>query len=317
MPGAGLGGAGIGGFVGNLAVLLGAAGDGGEREYRRIVQEYENLRRQYPDFDNRYIAAPTLQQAAYYTPESYQAQIAGPATLPQVDPAGRQAQLQELAYFQDVRNRGLPLQERIAAQAAQRDVTRAHRQSLAAGERGLRERGRSGGAAEVGLRLGAAQQSADLANSQGLGLAALASQNRFAGAQAASGLAGEIRGQDIGLALSSADIMNRFNEFVTTQRNLAAAENANRRQAASDANVGRRQQVSDTNALSAFQAALQNQNRNNALAQQQFGNRTSTTEGLAGALRLLGQYEDAQQAQRRNAIVGTGVGLGGGIGSLV
>lgn len=309
--GGGIGG-GIGGAISGIALLAGAAGEGGKPELKKILSLWEKL--QEPDFDFSDLTAPELRVMAQATPETFEAQVPAEAALAQESPEIRARQLQALGGLGEIAEEGLPEADRLAAALAGRAVRGAQFAGTEESLRGLRRRGRLGAGAETQARAVGGRMSGQLAGEMGLDLQRVSLERRLQALRDYGGAAGAMRGQDIGLSESRAQALNRFNEFVASQRQQAGAYGAAARERAQAYNVGTAQRIGEANPLLEYQTALQNINRQNQLQQQLFGARTTITGGQAGALGGLAQAGYAEQAARTANIRAIGSGAGQAIG---
>jgi hypothetical protein len=301
-------GAGIGGSIASIAVLAGAAGKGGERERKKLVELWTKL--QLPNYDLRALDPEELQLVAEYFPNVYEAHIPDEVKTVQDSPELRNAQMRGLSYLERVRDEGLPLEENLAAQEAQRSLAQGSRRIQEGAVRNLQERGRAGGGAEVAARMMGAQQSNELARGMGTDLARQAVMNRLQAASTAGNLAGDIRAQDVNVSGQQADAVNRFNQWVSQLKTGAAQYGADARNQAQGYNVGTKQRVADVNTMNRQEMAQRNQEYSNAMRNQGFSDQLKRLAGLSDAYQGLGQYKDAQQAARAKAIYSLGQGVG-------
>lgn len=307
-------GGGAGGALGSLAVMLGAAGDGGEDERQEMVNLWRAL--QTPNFNFSEIPPPVLRAVAEKYPQLYNAAIQSEVALPEDSPELRGRLEGNLDYLEGVRDKGLPLAEKLRAQELQRAMASEHSRAVQGSLRDLAARGRLGGGRESALRMGASQQSSEMANAMGSALAREAVMNRYRAAQDLGAQAGALRAQDIGLSQARSSALNRFNEFASGLHTQAARDAAMARERAQDYNVGTAQRVADQNQAARYNARLANLNRGNALLQQDFGNRVAQTGGLTGALGNQAHGLDAEQAANANNIMNIGRGVGQAAGSV-
>lgn len=307
-------GGGIGSLVGGGLLLAGAAGEGGEKYYKQALELWEKL--QEPNFDFRELSAPELKMLAEMTAQTYEGETAAPVTQVEGSPEMRESQMRALAQMEEMAREGLPLEDRLAAEGAQRQVmegARAPGQSLA---RELRARGRTGGTEAV-LRSAQNQQSSNLARDLGSDLQRQALQRRLMAAEQSGSFAGATRGQDIMLSQSRADVANRYNEFLSGLRTQAARDAAGARERAQGYNVGTTQRIGDTNVMNRYGTQLSNLQRTNQLEQAKFGASLQKTQGLAGAYTGFGQYEDAERDRRAQAIQQMATGAGSAAGPFM
>lgn len=308
---------GVGGAIGNIAVLAGAAGKGGLGEYKQIPDLWRKLKES--DFDFRSLSAPELQVLAQYSPELYQAVVPREFQQVQDSPGLRQTQMGALDRLQQASTGDLPILERQAQQQAQRGILGSYKTAQEDALQQLAQRGRLGAGDEIQARLAAGSQAQNLAADMGSQIAGDNANRRLGLQQTVGQMAGGLRGQDFQNRLANAEITNRFNELAAGYQNQAAQYNAGARERAQGAREGLKQNVADTNVMNRYGTTLENLNRQNALRDQLFGQQVTKTQGLSGALGQLGWAKDAEKAAKAQAIRGIGQGLGqtaGGLGGL-
>lgn len=307
-------GTGLGNFGAGLAGLLGAFGEGGSGELEQALLAWNQLRQ--PEFNTDSQAAPVLTQGGEYQATPYDAVIAGDPSIPLESGMGRDAQANALRYFEGVRDRGLPLSDRIAAQDAQRRIMDANTAANQAAMLGAQRRGLGGTGMESALRAAASQQAMELSRGLGADLTQQAIAARQNAAAQAGGLSGAVRSQDLAAAGMSADAWNRYNEMASQLLSQGAFQTAGAQNQAQAANTSRAQQVGDQNAVNQYYANLRNQEYANQMAQQVFGNQVVQTQGRAGALGGLANARYADQAATRDNVLGLARGLGGAVGGV-
>lgn len=310
-------GAGIGSLGGGIAVLAGAGGSGGEDQYKKAIEVFQKL--QLPGQDIRQIPAPDLKIFSEFFPEVYQAIVPEEVKLAVDSPDVRAAQMRSLATFEDMRDNGLPLSERLAAEQAGKQLSGEIAGANRAVQRGLAERGRLGGGDAAVLQMMGNQSAAEMANAMGNNLLQQAQANRMAGAQGAANLGGAIRGQDIGLSGLNAEYANRFNELTTGRQNEAAKYAAAMGNQANAYNTQTKQRVGEQNVMNRYQNDIRNQEYPNLMRQTQYDNAFKKAQALAGAYQGYGSEKDRIKAANDAAIMGMGKGAGqavGGIGDL-
>lgn len=303
-------GGGIGGAIGGIIAL--ATQKGLPRELREIISLWRNLQR--PDFDMSQLTAPQLSVVAEVAPQFYDAFIQGEVAVPEDQPGIRGAQVRALDQLERVRQEGLPLSERLAAEDQQRALATEAMRTQGSILRQLAERGRAGGGTELALRMAGAQQSSELARGMGSDLAQQAAQNRIQAAYGVGELGRGIRAQDIALSEAKAQHINRFNEMVSQLRTRAAMDAAAARERAQAYNVGTRQRIADTNPFARYETSLANLTRRNQLRQQAFGNEVTRLGGLSGALQEKANAEIAREMARQQNITAIGQGVGSAAG---
>lgn len=308
-------GGGIGGVIGGIGVLAGLGGKGGDKERKLALKVWEDLKT--ANFDMRALSAPELQVFAEQFPELYNEVIVGQPQQVQDSPDVRAITVRSLGKLEEMSRIGLPTGERLAAETAQRRVASASDRANEAVLRDLAERHRLGAGDELAARLQANQGAQNLAAQQGSDLAQQAIQNRVGATSQAAQIAQGLRGQDIGLGTTNASLMARFNEMASQLGTQRAQENALARERAQAYNVGTKQHVGEANAMNAYQTALENLQRQNALKHIGFQENLQKTTGLAGAYSDMANWKDIQRQNRERAIIGVGQGAGQAGGSFL
>lgn len=309
-------GEGFGSMVGGIGALL-FSGKGGRNTLRELRNLYMNLRQ--PDFDMSELTPEQLELAAEYFPEQYAARLPEQAQTIADSPELRRQLGENVDYFRRVREEGMPLAERVAAEQAAREVAKEHRQALQSGMESLQRRGRAGGGAEAAMRLGGAQQASELARALAADRAQEAQMNRYRAAMDLSRYGGELRGQDIALRGRNADIMNRYNELVSQMLTNEARENAQARQAAQWQNAAEAQRIADWNTINRQNVNESNLNRRNLLTQQGYENELARMGGLSDSMKEYARAQYAEQAARRDNIYNinrAGGRAGGAMGGM-
>jgi hypothetical protein len=306
----------VGGLISGIYNL--AKGPGGEKE-KEYLKEIRDLYRDMPLPEFERLIVPQLIQTGKITPEVYEAFIQE-EEAPQIqeDPATREAQLRSLLGMEQVAREGLPLQDRLRAQDAQRAIAGELSRADEAVLSNLARRGRAGGGTELAARLATQGRAAETARGMGSDLAQQSIQNRLMALQAAPQMAGQIRGQDINKLAQNAAMQQRYNEFVSNLRTQAAANAAQQRNLAQQMNLAERQRIADFNVMAPFQTALERDKQQAAL----FGARRQKTGDIAGALGGLGQLATQREAIKRRQIEAVGSGFDAltsqlGVGSLL
>lgn len=219
------------------------------------------------------------------------------------DPALKSAQMQALAKMAGLAEDGLSAED-AAGFAKARDMGA----QMARGEReaamqSAQARGVGGGGLEFAMREIANQGGAQRAQNAGLEQAAQSARQRALYNQAHLQGLGDVRGQDYRANSANTDIINRFNQMNTQQRNQTGMANVDKREDAFRYNEG----IKDKN----------------------YNNQMRRAEGLAGINNRQGEIGAAQsEAERRRraglvGLIGAGAGayLGGagnrGTGALI
>ena len=308
-----LGGAGavgaVGGLVGNIAALAGAGGKGGEREWKQIAQAWKDLK--LADYDFSKLPAPTLRVFAEYMPELYQEVVPDEVKIMADSPEMRGAQVRQLGGYEELARTGSSLQDRVAAQEAKEALAGQQKRGELNILRNLASRGALGSGDEIQARLVGNQGQTNLAAEMGRSLAADAAGRRIGAMGAAAGLAGDIRGQDLGVQRSNADIINAFNMNVSNIRNRARESNAMARERAQFGNVGMRQGVGEQHVMNLYGNAVRNQDNFNRLTGQGFQDRVTKTTGYGNALADVAGAKDLRRKERLELLQSLGRGAGG------
>lgn len=319
LAGAGLGGdllGSVGGLVGNIAVLAGAAGKGGEKTLKKIIDAWQSLKT--ADYDFRAIPPAHLQVFAEYFPEVWQAVVPEDVKTVADTPELREAQMRGVAMLEEQARGGRTLEDRLGEQEAGRFArTQANRDEEAI-LGNLRARGLSGGD-EIRARLAGAQGRMETNRGLATDLERMRQGRAQSALAALPGAAGAVREQDIGLRARNADIINRFNESVANMQNRALEYAAGARERAQFGNVGNRQRLGETNELLRSQQEERNQEYLNNLRTRKFMDEVTKLQGLTGAETKLAEMEDLRRQDRARALrslgQGAGAGAGGGLGA--
>lgn len=306
---------GAGSLLGGIFGLSSGNNDAGKKYLKQALAVWQKV--QDPTFDFRNLTMDELKVLAEQSPETYQAII--PTEVRQIldSPEMRASQLGALGQIQDIgKQGGLALEDRLAAQEAQRAMAQQSQRNQASVLRNLAERGRLGGGDEIQARLLANQQAGELGRGMASDITRQALARRLGAIQSAAGLSGQIRGQDIGVSQANADITNRFNELAAGLQNQAAQYNAAARERAQGYNVQTRQRVGEQNVANKYNVNEGNLNRQNALQQQMFNNAAAKASGMSGAYGGLAQADYLQQAAKANNIQQLAAGAGKVAGGL-
>jgi hypothetical protein len=308
-----LGGAGK--TIGGILNLAGVAGPGGEPQQKQAVNLFKKI--QDPAFDYTQLTWQEIQNLATQYPQLFEAVVPEEFKQIVVSPETRNAQMKQLGLMEQTAAEGMPLQERIAAQRANESILGARRSADLGILSDLAQRGRLGAGDELAARMVGGQGAGVLAGELGRNLLLQQSQNRMGASQMAAGLAGNIRGQDVGLASQNAAIANRYNEIAANIRNEAAYRNALERARVEAANAAARQTTQEKNVYGRLGVQQQNLAEKNRLLQQTFANQMAKAGGQAGQLQNLAQGRYAQQAAKAQGIESVAGGAGGFLGGVI
>ena len=246
-------GAGLGDLIGGIINL--ADKDRGVKRYAKQGLELWRAL-QEPQYSDEVIPWQQLLLQGELSPETYEPFVAGDVSQITEDPALREAQLRAMLGFEQVGREGLPLQDRLLADEAQRAVASEFGRANEGIIRNLAARGRAGGGSELSARLQASGAGAELARGLGSDLARESIQNRLMGMREAGRMAGETRGMDAQTAALNAQMQNRYNEFLSNLKTTAAMNAARERARVGEANLGQRQRLHEANVLGAYGGRL-------------------------------------------------------------
>ena len=301
---------GVGSMVGGLAAM---AGDKGEPSgYREAVNLWEKIRN--PNYDVATLTPRELKLVGEYMPEVYQFIAPDSAAQIQTGPEGRQSQLDAMGYFDQIRQEGLPLAEKMAAENATNQMSQQAQRDATYSQEAMQRRGMGQGGSAIQAQIGAGQAQSDLARQMGQDLSQSAINTRMNAAGQGAQIGGQMRGQDINEAGQNAQMWNRFNEFISSGMTQAASDAANARNQAQAFNLGEKTRYSDTNINNQNAYDLRNQEYGNQMATQDVTNQRLKAGGQANAALAQATYQgDAQAAQMAN-IQGLGTAFGQGVG---
>lgn len=303
----------LGGIIGGV-INLADPPQGSKKYAKQALGLWRDLPE--PEYDDRDIPWQQLLLAGEITPEIYEAVVTGDVAQIQEDPQTREAQLRAMLGMEQVSREGLPLQDRLLAEEAQRAVGSEFGRANDAIMQNLAARGRAGGGSELAARLAASGAAAEMARGMGSDLAQQSVGNRLMALREAERMGGSIRGQDVQTANLNAQMQNRYNEWLSNLRTQAAQNAAQSRQAAQNANLQQRQRLSDANILGRMGTAQQNQARRNDLQDRLFRARTQKVQGQTGALQGVAQAQLAREQAKAENIKGVAGGVGGIVDSV-
>lgn len=309
MPVSGIG-AGLGDLVGGI-INLADPGTGPKKYYKDELGVWREI--PLPEYDPRDINWQQLLTTGELTPEIYEPVITGDVSTIQEDPVTRDAQLRALLGMEQVSREGLPLQDRLLADEAQRAVAGEFSRANEGIIRNLAARGRAGGGTELAARLAASGAGAEMARGLGSDLAQQSVANRLMALREAERMGGSIRGQDVNTAALNSQMANRFNEWLSNLRTTAAMNAARARDEAQRYNLGQRQRLHEANVLGRFQTQRENQARRDDLADRLFRARVQKATGMTGAYRGLAEAQAARQAAKQQNVRS----VAGGTGSII
>lgn len=303
-------GAGLSDLVGGI-INLADPDKGGKKYAKQALELWRAL--QEPQYSEEVIPWQQLLLQGELSPETYEAIIGGPVAQISEDPALRESQLRSLLGMEQVAREGLPLQDRLLADEAQRSVAGEFGRANESILRNLAARGRAGGGTELAARMQASGAGAELARGMGSDLAMQAIQNRLMGLGESSRMAGEVRGMDAETAALNAQMQNRYNEIFSAMRTQAAENAARQRQQAQLYNLGQRQRLHEANVLGGYQSRLGERGRLDDLQDRLFSARMNKIQGQTGALGEVSRQQMAREMAKQQNVRSTA----GGVGSIL
>ncbi len=305
---------GVGGLIGG-GIGLATAPDGGDKFRKKAIEVFERLKES--KWDEHAVSPAELQILAEYMPQMYQAVLPRMAETAADSQAGRGAQLEGIGYLSRIRDKGLPVETRLAVEEAQRGVSNAAQGAQNAVLENFAARGRLGGGAELAARVGANQQAMETAQGMGSDLARQVMERRMQAATGAAGLGATERGQTIGLNQGNASNLNRYNEMAAQILNEMAQRNAASAERAGFANTENRQRVGESNELNRVEAERRNQEYLNQLKAMTFDQQYRRAGGMAQGYGALAGARDAARAAYIANAQGLGQATGKTVGGIV
>ena len=231
-----------------------------------------------------------------------------------LDPSLQGAQKQALQQLQDIASQG----GLTATDKAQLNDIQTEQNTVAKGRNeailsNARERGIGGSGLELTSRLLNEQEAANRASTQGTQVAANAEQRALQSLQAAGQLGGQMEAAQYGQQANKAQAQNaidRFNAETQQQTNLYNVDTRNQAEAA---NLAATQDIANKN------TGITNQERlnNAAQVQQDYENKLSKAQGVAGGYTALGDATTRAQQQEAGASAGMMSGLLGTAGTVI
>lgn len=235
-----------------------------------------------------------------------------------VDPNLRKAQLAQLAALEELRDSGgMTLADKANLESIQRDSALQAKSERDAIMQQAAMRGQAGSNMTLANILQAQQAGQNRLSDQDLKIAAMAQERALKAGGLASGLAGDVRGQDFGEQARIAeaeDAANKFNASIRSGMNQFNVSNTLR---AAQGNQASRQGVANVGAQYGKEAEMMNKYQ---MPTTSFGQNLNKTQGQVGQYNLsaqqLGQDIANKQAAQSNlwssaAQIGAGLATGG------
>lgn len=218
------------------------------------------------------------------------------------DPMLRSAQMSALSKLAGLASSGLSAQDEAAYNRARSEAGRIAKSGTQSALQNAQMRGVAGGGMEFAMRQMAGQDAAERAQQAALDQAAKGADMRALYQQAYGNALSGVRGEDYRANSANADIINRFNQMNTQERNRAQGRNLEARQNIGNANA-------DTQ-----NAAVRYRN---TLAQLGFQNQLKKAGGQSGVNDQFLDFYAAQNAANEQKRKAYGKAIGGAIGGSV
>lgn len=281
-------------FISSIPLIGGFFDDSEEKAQeatRNAIEQYQNLKApELRDYNQQY-----LSYLGDFTPEDAKYQ-----TVTE-DPSLRSGQLSALSKMQMLSDLGFDAGTQ--AKLAQNRMDAAQQAQAARGALldQARARGMQNSGNALALQEMANQSAANRNALMGSQEIAEAARNKMlANQQYLTGL-GQMREQDFGNAYRNAEVINRFNQLNTAERNRAQSGNLASRQSLANQNVN---------------YANQAQINANELAQQRYNNQMGIARAKAGAYDQEAQMYNRQAVANQGRRAALGKAIGSGIGFL-
>lgn len=302
----------LGGVIGGIALLSGAAGRGGKRFHKQGLEALQDVG--LPEFDLSDIDAPTFRVLAERFPQLMESFVPDEAALIDDSIEGRAGQLEALLGTGEIAREGLTDADRLAAEQAGRAVRGALRGGEEAAVSQLRRRGRAGAGGELQSRIAGGRVASELARDLGSNLQQLALERRLGALGQQGQQAGQLRGADILGQSTNADAINRFREFASMQQQQAAMQNQMERARAADYNVGTTQRIGEQQQIADYETERQNIERQNQARNQGFLAENLRAANIANQYNTLATGAYNKQKAKAGQIQGVSQGIGGLVG---
>lgn len=253
--------------------------DAGLQAYKDAMTQLQSV--PVPDPESLKVNMQQLVQQGVVSPQDAEAVIVQHNAYDEANgsDAARGAQLSALQGFQDqAAAGGLTDTSRSQIQAALDEVNNNQRGQANAISQDARRRGISGSGLELAQQMLSQQSSADRAGREGMDVAALAEQAKVEALKNAANTGATIEQQTFGEQSAKAAAANQIAQYNASNQQQVALNNIAARNAAQAQNLAEKQRVADTNT----QNENANRVRNSDLIQQNFQNKLSKAQAVAG-----------------------------------
>lgn len=297
----------VGGILGNNAAKMDRSNQ--KKMMKQMVEEYKKIG--YPPDYAREIIMQELVRQGVYTPELEQDLSDSVAESAmgdiQEDPALREAQMGALSSMQKRGKVGLSAEDRAALNQVRSEVQRdseAKRQQIL---QQMQARGMGGSGAELMAQLSSAQGAADQAAAGSDTLMAQAQQRAMEAIRQSAGMAGEVRGQDFGVASDKARAIDERNRFLAENTIARQQRNVQNLNQAQMANLQEQQRIADYNTQQKNAELL----RQRDAEQRQYTDKLNYASGITGQQGKLANYYGDTANQKAQAQMNMAKGVGG------
>jgi hypothetical protein len=254
--------------------------DAAQADARAVADELRYL--DSPEFSSKQLSPESFSPEMYANPEEAQYKLA------EVDPRIRDYQMQALQRMRDLSDGHASAQQNLANYEAMNRAGQMAKARDAALMQNAQSRGVAGSGLEFAMRQQAGQEAANRAQSGTMQAAMNAALERLKGNESYQRGMADFRGQEMDQSARNADIINRFNQYNTGQRNAIRQANVGMRNAAQQTNIGNRNTAQQYN--------LERGDRN---AMNRFGTRLEALRAASGAHgNLAGQKLNSLQGNR-------------------
>lgn len=297
----------VGGFLGNNAAKMDRAHQ--KKLMKQMIEEYKKIG--YPPDYAREIVIEELQRTGQFTPELEQdlSDAVAESELAKIeeDPAIREAQMEALTAMQKRGKVGLAAEDRAALNQVRSEVQRdseAKRQQIL---QQMQARGMGGSGAELMAQLQSAQGAADQAAAGSDTIMAQASQRALEALGQSSRMAGEVRGQDLGVEEMKARAIDERNKFLAENAISRQARNVGQLNEAQLFNLKEQQRIADAN----VQARNLEKQRQRTAEQAQYADKLNYAAGITGQQGKVADFYGARADQKAQAQKDMATGIGG------
>ncbi len=284
-----------------------------QKRLDEALRQFSGL--EVPTVEEQQVNLEKLVQQGVITAEEAEFVRADPSAFTNlnVDPTGRQAELQALDKLQGIfGSGGMDAQAKARLSQIQNEIGTSSRGAREAIMQNAAERGISGSGFELVNKMNEQQGSATRANQAAVQAAADAEQRALQAISQSGSLGGQVRGQDYAQESAKASAIDTINKFNTANRQDVLNSNVDRRNAANVTNLNARQRIADVNTA----ASNTNKLRNSDLIQGQYDNRIKKAAGASGQLEKLAA-SDLNAQNQRDKYTGELLSKGGELASSV